>query len=78
MLNSLLQMYLKLNQKEQFKKQQKQLGISLEITLLIKITRVSKTSPNNSERNEKEIRRDLSPELREKIIDDLRLKEEKF
>ena len=39
---------------------------------------MSKTSPNNSERNEKEIRRDISPELREKIIDNLRLKEEKF
>ena len=44
-----------------------------------KITRVSKTSPkNNSETNEEEILREryISPELRQKIIDDLRLKEE--
>ena len=44
-----------------------------------KITRVSKTSPkNNSETNEEEILREryTSPELRQKIIDDLRLKEE--
>ena len=44
-----------------------------------KITRVSKTSPqNNSETNEEEILREKykSPELRQKIIDDLRLKEE--
>ena len=41
-----------------------------------KITRVSKTlSKNNSERNEEEIPREryISPELRHKIIDDLRL-----
>ena len=43
-----------------------------------KITRVSKTSPNSSEINEEEILREryISPELRQKIIDDLRLKEE--
>ena len=35
-------MYLKLHQKEQFKKQQKQLGISLEITLLIKLQECQK------------------------------------
>ena len=43
-----------------------------------KITRVSKTSPkNNSETNEEVIREKyISQELRQKIIDDLRLKEE--
>ena len=44
-----------------------------------KIARVSKTSPqNNSGRNEKEMPRekDISPELRQKTIDDLRLKED--
>ena len=44
-----------------------------------KVTRVSKTSPqNNSETNEEEILkgRYISPELRQKIIDDLRLKED--
>ena len=41
-----------------------------------KITRVSKTSPkNNLETNEEEIPREryISPELRDKIFDDLRL-----
>ena len=43
-----------------------------------KIRRALKTSPkNNSETNEEEILREkyISPELRQKIIDDLRLKE---
>ena len=46
-----------------------------------KITRASKTSPkNNLETNEEEIRREkyISPELRQIIIDDLRLKEENY
>ena len=46
-----------------------------------KITRVSKNSPqNNLETNEKEIlrKRYISPELRHKIIDDLRLKTENY
>ena len=46
-----------------------------------KITRVSKTSPNNnSERNEKEILRErfVLSELRQKIINDLRLKTENY
>ena len=44
---------------------------------MLEITRVSKNSPqNNSETNEEEILREryISPELRHKIIDDLRLK----
>ena len=43
-----------------------------------KITRVSKTSPqNNSETNEEKTLREkyISPDLRQKIVDDLRLKE---
>ena len=48
--------------------------------MLIKL-RVSKTSPkNNSETNEEEIlwEKYISQELRQKIVVDLRLKEEKF
>ena len=45
-----------------------------------KITRASKTSAqNNSERNEEILReRFIPPELRHKIINDLRLKEKKY
>ena len=46
-----------------------------------KITRVSRTSPkNNSETNEEEIlrKRYISPELRQKIIVDLRFVEENY
>ena len=46
-----------------------------------KITKVSKTLPkNNSETIEEEILREkyISGELRQKIIDDLRLKEENY
>ena len=46
-----------------------------------KITRVRKTSPEkNSETNEEEILRErfIPPERRQKIIDDLRLKEENY
>ena len=46
-----------------------------------KITRASKTSPkNNLEKNQKEMLREryISPELRQKIINDLRLKGENF
>ena len=56
MLNNLLQMHLKLFQKEQFKKQ---MATGLAIKLLIKI-RVSKISPrNNSVTNEEEIEKDI-------------------
>ena len=63
-------MYLKLLQKEQ-----NQLVIGNKIA--DKILRVSKSSKqNNSETNEEEILREryISPELRYKIIDDLRLR----
>ena len=46
-----------------------------------RITKISKTSPKkNSEANEGEILRErfIPPELRHKIIDDLRLKEENY
>ena len=71
-------MHLKQLQKEQFKKQKKQRVIEFEKNP-DKITTVSKTSPkNNIEANEQEILREryISPELRHKIINDLRLKEE--
>ena len=45
-----------------------------------KITRVSKASPKNNSETSKEMLREkyISPELRQKVIDDLRLKEENF
>ena len=46
-----------------------------------KITRASKTSPkNNLETNEEEILREryISPEIRQKIINNLRLKEDLY
>ena len=65
-------MHLKLLQKEQFKKHQKQLVIWLEIKLL---TKLQESPKNNSETNEEEILREryISPEQRQKIICDLRL-----
>ena len=70
-------MHLKLHQKERRKKQQKQLVLWLKIKLLIKSQEPSK---NNSEKNEEEILREkyILPELKQKIIDDLRLNEDKF
>ena len=50
----------------------------MEIKLLMKL-QVSHTLPqNNSETNEEEILREkyISPELRQKFLDDLRLKED--
>ena len=79
MLNNLQQMLLKLLQKEQFKTQQKQLVTLLVIKLLIEL-RKSKSSPQNNSKtimneNDNEILRErcISPEERQKIIDDLRL-----
>ena len=81
MLHILQEMRLKLLQKEQFRKQQKQLVIWLVIKLLTKVTKVSKNSQqNNSETvtNQlvKEIpkKRYISPEERQEVIDELRLK----
>ena len=71
-------MHLKLLQKESFKKQQKQLVIWLVIKLLIELRKSQIIPQNNSEkvRNEhdKEIPKEryISPEEKQKIIDDLR------
>ena len=71
-------MHLKLLQKEQFKKQHQQLVIWLVIKLLIQFQKFQKTlKQNNSEtiKNDKEIPKEsyISPEDRQKIIDDSRL-----
>ena len=67
MLNTLLQMHLKLLQKEQLKKAAEATGYLIRNKIFDKITRVSKTSQkNNPETNEEEIRREryieISPE----------------
>ena len=69
-------MHLKLIQKERFKEEAEAPGDLIGNKIADKITRVSKTLPhNNSETNEEEIHREryISPEQRQKIIDDLRL-----
>ena len=66
-------MHLKLHQKEQFRTQQKQLVTLIGNKIADKITRVSKTSPkNNLKANEEETLREksISPQLRQKNIDD--------
>ena len=76
MLNNLLQMYLKVLQKEQFKKTAEATGDLIGNKIADKITRVSKTLPqNNSGTNEEQILREryLSPEQRQDIVDHLRL-----
>ena len=81
MLNSLLQIQLILIKKSDSKKQEEVTVDLIGNKIADKLTRVSKTSPkSNSETNEEEILREkyISPELRETIIDDLRLKEENF
>ena len=71
MLNNLQQMHLKLLQEECFKKQQRKMAIWLVIKLLIelrkfqKINRMIKKMPKE---------RYISPEGRQEIIDELRLK----
>ena len=67
MLNTLLQMHLKLLQKEQLKKAAEATGYLIRNKIVDKITRVPKTSQkNNPETNEEEIRREryieISPE----------------
>ena len=81
MLKNLQQMHLNFRQKERFKKQEEATGDLIRNKIADKITTASKTSPkSNSETNEeKKLRKKyISPELRQKIIDDLRLKEENF
>ena len=79
MLKNLQQRYLKLVQKKSFKKQLKQLVIDNKIA--DRITKVTKTLPqNNSETitnehdKEKSKERHVSPEERQEIIYELRLK----
>ena len=73
-------MSLNLLQKEQFKKEQKELMIWLRIKLLIKLQTLQKNSQqNNSDRVTNEDDKDIpneryvSPEKRQEIIVDLRL-----
>ena len=69
-------MYLKVLQKEQFKKTAEATGDLIGNKIADKITRVSKTLPqNNSGTNKEQILREryLSPEQRQEIIDHLRL-----
>ena len=69
-------MYLKVLQKEQFKKTAEATGDLIGNKIADKITRVSKTLPqNNSGTNEEQILREryLSPEQRQEIVDHLRL-----
>ena len=76
MLDNLVQMQLKLLQNERFKKAAESTADLIGNKIADKITRISKTSPqNNLETNEEEIltERYISPEQRQKIIDDLRL-----
>ena len=72
-------MHLKLLQKEQFKEQQKQLVILLEIRLLIRLENAQKLYHRiiQKQMKKKHSEKNVSPELRQKIIDNLRLKEEK-
>ena len=85
MLKNHLHIHLRLLQKEQLKKNKKQKQKTEPTSDLMRnkitdrITKVSKTSPqNNSEENiehDREIHREryIFPEQRQKIIDDLRL-----
>ena len=69
-------MYLKVLQKEQFKKTAEATGDLIGNKIADKITRVSKTLPqNNSGTNKEQILREryLSPEQRQEIVDHLRL-----
>ena len=52
----------------------------MEIRLLIKLQEHQKLLQNNLETKEEEILREkyISPKLRQKVVDDLRLKGEKF
>ena len=79
MLNNLLQMHLKLFKKKRFKKQKT--GDLIDNKIADRVTKISKTLPKkNLETNEEEILRErfTPPEVRYKIIDDLRLEEENY
>ena len=72
-------MHLKLFQKKRFKKQKT--GDLIDNKIADRVTKISKTLPKkNLETNEEEILRErfTPPEVRYKIIDDLRLEEENY
>ena len=72
---------LKAASKREIQKTAEASGDLIKSKIADKITRISKISPKiNSETNEEEIFREkyISPELRQKSIDDLRLKEENY
>ena len=79
MLHNLLQMHLKLLQKEQSKKKAEANGDLIRNKIADKFTRISKTSPQNTLETNAEILREkyISPELRQNI-DDARLKEDLY
>ena len=80
MLKNLLQMHLKLLQKERFKKTAEATGDLIGNRIADKIPRAAKMSPiNNSDPNEEKLRERFIPsELRHKIINDLRLKKKNY
>ena len=76
MLRNLQQMHLQLHQKEQFKKKAEMTGDLIGNKIVDRITKVSKTSPQNNSETQTEIlkkKRYVSPEEIQKIINDLRL-----
>ena len=74
----MLRMYIKLPQKERLKKTVEATANLIRNKIADKITRSSTNSPQNkSETNEELFRQKyISLELRQKVIDDLRLKED--
>ena len=80
MLNNLLQIHLK-SLKRSNSKNRTTTGDFIGNKIADRITKVSKTSPKNtSETKEEEILRErfITPRLKHKIINDLRLKEENY
>ena len=76
MLNSLLQIHLKLLQKKRFKKTAEPTGDLIGNKIVHRITKIQKTTPkNNSEINEEILRERFIPH---KIINYLRLEEENY
>ena len=80
MLNNLLQIHLK-SLKRSNSKNRTTTGDLIGNKIADRITKVSKTSPKNtSETKEEEILRErfITPRLKHKIINDLRLKEQNY
>ena len=78
MLKNLLQIHSKHLQKELLKKTLKAISDLIGNKIADKITRVSKTLPQDNLETNEEILREkyTSPELRQKVINDLQLKED--